>query len=249
MTTIYLVSIAMILTTVSFLNVFAQAANNQPNINATGVFDTGQMILGDNIKHLVILIPDEGHHGPGEEDEARFIAQPFVPQNAVVTPGTQVVWFSGDVGHDHNIVVRDTNSNNNTIFETGDFPEFEATRPITFNNTGTFDYADTIDYEGGFRMTGDISVVSGGGNSIDTSGNTFDTVGVLMIPSIMVQDVVNGMRSSGFGIDSMHNFKDLRGGQSDTGDEQTLVIWTANGMNLSEIGSRLQAISEPLPYE
>ena len=100
--------------------------DNQPNINATSVFDTGQMILGDNIKHLVILIPDEGHHGPGEEDEARFIAQPFVPQNAVVTPGTQVVWFSGDVGHDHNIVVRDSNSNNNTIFETGDFPEFEA---------------------------------------------------------------------------------------------------------------------------
>ena len=47
----------------------------------------------------------------------------------------------------------------------------------------------------------------------------------------------------------MHNFKDLRGGQSDTGDEQTLVIWTANGMDLSEIGSRLQSISERLPYE
>ena len=31
-----------------------------------------------------------------------------------------------------------------------------------------------------------------------------------------------------------HNFKDLHGGQSDTGDEQTLVIWTANGMDLSE---------------
>ena len=98
-------------------------------------------------------------------------------------------------------------------------------------------------------MTGDITVVSGGGNSIDASGNTFDTVGMLMIPSMMVQDVVNGMRSSGFGIDSMHNFKDLRGGQSDTGDVQTLVIWTANRMDLSEIGSRLQAISEPLPYE
>jgi hypothetical protein len=166
----------------------------------------------------------------------------------VITPGTQVVWFSGDVGHDHNIVVKDTNSNNNTIFETGDFPEFEATRAITFNNTGTFDYADTIDYEGGFRMTGDITVVNGG-NSIDMSRNTFDSVGVLMVPSMMVQDVVNGMRSSGFGIDNMHNFKDLRGGQSDTGDEQTLVIWTANGMDLSEIGSRLQAISEPLPYE
>jgi plastocyanin len=227
---------------------FSQTEENQPNINATSVFKTGQMIIGDNIKHLVILIPDEGHHGPGEEDEARFIAQPFVPQNAVVTPGTQVVWFSGDVGHDHNIVVRDTNSNNNTIFEAGEFPEFETTRAITFNSTGTYDYADTIDYEGGFRMTGDITVVNRG-NSIDTSVSTFDTVGVLMIPSMMVQDVLNGMRSSGFGIDSMHNFKDLRGGQSDTGDEQTLMIWTANSMDLNEIGSRLQAISEPLPYE
>ena len=44
---------------------FAQVVDNQPNINATNVFDTGQMVLGDNVKHLIILIPDEGHHGPG----------------------------------------------------------------------------------------------------------------------------------------------------------------------------------------
>jgi hypothetical protein len=70
-----------------------------------------------------------------------------------------------------------------------------------------------------------------------------------MIPSMMVQDVVNGMRSSGFGIDSMHNFKDLRGGQSDTGDEQTLVIWTAGGKSLNDITSQIRQISEGLPYE
>ena len=63
------------------------------------------MILSNNVKRLVIPIPDEGHHGPGEEDESRFIAQPFVPQNVVVRPGTQVVWYNGDVGHEHNIVV------------------------------------------------------------------------------------------------------------------------------------------------
>ena len=192
--------------------------------------------------------PDEGHHGPGEEDEARFIAQPFVPQNAVITPGTQVVWFSGDVGHDHNIVVRDTNSNNNTIFETGDFPEFEATRAITFNNTGTFDYADTIDYEGGFKMTGDITVVNRG-NSSAASSNTFDTVGAFMVPSIMVQNVLNELGGAGFGIDSVHNFKDLRGGQEDTGDEQTLVVWTNNGKSLNDITSQIRQISEGLSYE
>jgi plastocyanin len=227
---------------------FATVEGNQTNINATSVFDKGQMVLGDNVKHLVILIPDEGHHGPGEQDEARFIPQPFVPQHAVVTPGTQVVWFSGDVGHDHNIVVRDANSNNNTIFETGDFPEFATTRAITFNNTGTFDYADTIDYEGGFRMTGKIAVADLG-TSITSTNNTFDTVGVLMVPSMMVQDVANEMRSSGFGIDSMHDFKDLRGGQSDTGDEQTLVVWATAGKSLDEVKSLLQKISTDLPYE
>ena len=40
------------------------------------------------MKHLVIVIPNEGHHGPSEDNEASFIAQPFVPQNVVVTPGT-----------------------------------------------------------------------------------------------------------------------------------------------------------------
>lgn len=37
--------------------------------------------------------------------------------------------------------------------------------------------------------------------------------------------------------------------ESGTGDEQSLVIWTANCMDLNEIGSQLDAISEPLPYE
>jgi hypothetical protein len=37
----------------------ATVEENQPNINATSVFDTGQMVLGDNVKHLIILIPDK----------------------------------------------------------------------------------------------------------------------------------------------------------------------------------------------
>ena len=65
---------------------------------------------------------------------------------------------------------------------------------------------------------------------------------------MIVQDVVSVMRSGGLGIDSMHNFKDLRGGQSGTGDEQTLVGWTAGGKSLDEITSQLQEISTGLPY-
>jgi hypothetical protein len=41
------------------------------------------------------------------------------------------------------------------LFETGEFTELTASRPIAFNNTGEYEYADTIEYEGGFVMTGD----------------------------------------------------------------------------------------------
>src|ERR687896_348646 len=158
-------------------------AQTQPNLNATSIYDSGQMVLGNNVKHLVILIPNEGHHGSGEEDESRFISQLFVPQNTAVGPGTQLVWFNGDVGHEHNIVVNDNSGNQ--IFQTGEFTELAASRPITFNNTGPFQYADTVEYEEGFVMTGNVTVVNQ--NSTGAIG-TFDTVGAIMVPSPYVQD-------------------------------------------------------------
>ena len=47
----------------------------QPNINAKSMFDTKTMTLGNNInniKTLVILIPNESHHQEGEENETFF---------------------------------------------------------------------------------------------------------------------------------------------------------------------------------
>ena len=64
-----------------------------------------------------------------------------------------------------------------------------------------------------------------------------------------LQSVAESMRSTGFGIDSMHTFTDLRGGQEGTGDEQVLVVWTASGKSLEEIALRLGEVSEGLPYE
>ena len=91
------------LTNASSLNVFGQINTT----TAESIFQNKSLVIPPNIKQLVILIPNEGHHGPGEEDEARFIADPFVPQNAVVSPGTRIIWYNSDVGHEHNIVVRD----------------------------------------------------------------------------------------------------------------------------------------------
>ena len=66
------------------------------------------MTSGGNIKDLVILIPNEGHHADGEDKESRFLDQHFVPENAMINTGTTVSWFNGDVGHERTIDVKDT---------------------------------------------------------------------------------------------------------------------------------------------
>jgi len=228
-----------------------------PTINASSIFDTHQMILGNNVKNLIILIPNEGHHGP-QADEDRFLDQPFIPQNAVVNKGTNIVWFNGDVGHDHNLVVTN-NSTGGTVYETGVFPQFEV-RNVVLNETGNYHYTDTEDYEEGFVMSGNIQAVDQSQSSSSTpsslspmslSGNTrssADTVGVLMVPTQDIQTSTTDLESKGFTIDSTHNFKDLRGGQSGTGDEQTLIVWTTAGMDTSNMATNLQEFSSGLPY-
>jgi hypothetical protein len=71
----------------------------QPNINASSLFNTRTMILPNSIKNLVITIPDEAHHG----DPAQFGGKESRPQNAVINKGMYVVWYSADVNHDHNL--------------------------------------------------------------------------------------------------------------------------------------------------
>jgi hypothetical protein len=70
-----------------------------------------------------------------------------------------------------------------------------------------------------------------------------------MVPLEDSQAIVQQLRTAGFGIDSMTNFQDLRSaGDDDGGDQQTLLVWTTNGMQTSEIASTLQQISQELPY-
>jgi hypothetical protein len=80
---------------------FAANGNEQPNINAANLFNTKTIVLPNNVKSLVILVPDEAHHSPKALPAKRFINQTYLPENAVVSPGTTIVWFSGDNAHDH----------------------------------------------------------------------------------------------------------------------------------------------------
>ena len=46
-----------------------------------------------------------------------------------------------------------------------------------------------------------------------------------MVPTQDIAQYTSDLQNRGFLPDSTHNFQDFRGGQSGTGDEQTLIIW------------------------
>jgi hypothetical protein len=71
---------------------------------------------------------------------------------------------------------------------------------------------------------------------------------MLMVPTQDIQTYAADLQNKGFTINSTHNFKDLRGGQSGTGDEQTLIVWTTSGLDVPSIVANLQDFTLELPY-
>jgi plastocyanin len=260
-----LVIIFTVLIIASFLHfssitsiVLAQAnnndpGNNQPNINADNIFNTKTMVLGNNVKNLVILIPDEGHHGPNEVDEARFLEQQFVPANAVINPGTTVSWFSGDVGHERTVNVKDA-TGSSVLFSTGVITESQASKTYTFNTPGTYNYEALGDE--GVIMRGTVTVksiqspvtIAAAATAGSGVGGAIDTVGVLMVPTQGLGKYVQDVKNAGLTVVSTHDFKDLRGGQKGTGDVQTLLVWASGGKDLNSVIAPLRQISLTLPY-
>lgn len=218
-------------------------ANNSTSGIATSIYDTHEFNAGDDVQNLFILIPNEAHHGPGEEDEARYLNQPFVPESVTVSPGTNVVWFNGDVGHEHNLAITGGSSGApNPIYQTGEFSEFDA-RNYTFNDVGDFSYADTVEYENGFIMRGNISIADSSQQGTSGGGNP-QSVGLLMVPTEDLAQHTQDLQSRGFVIDSTHNFPDVR-----EGDEQTLIVWEVpETSDVSTIITDLAEVSQQFPY-
>ena len=221
--------------------------NNQPNINAENIFNTKTMTSGGNIKDLVILIPNEGHHAAGEDKESRFLDQHFVPENAIINTGTTVSWFNGDVGHERTIDVKDTGGST-SLFNTGKITDMQLSPTYTFDKSGVYNYE--AEGDPGVIMRGTITVVDNLSSLVTSSdGSTaIDTVGILMVPTQDIDKYVQEIQNAGLTVDSRHDFKDLRGGQKGTGDVQTLIVWTSAGKDLNSIIPPISELSSSLPY-
>jgi plastocyanin len=230
-----------------------------PGIDASSIYETKSMDLGNNVKNLVILIPNEGHESQNIGDQStdqRLVNQPYIPQSVTVPVGTAIMWFNGDVDHDHKITLVGQGSNlNNMIFDSDDFAYNTASQPVVMNNTGSFDYyqAGVNNEDTDFVMNGTINVVDKSDNPNTTTGISTDepnaninTVGTLMVPTEDLPTYTSDLENGGFSILSTYNFNDIR-----SGDPQTLIIWgtSSSGTNsLENVVSQLEQITPTLPY-
>ena len=241
--------------------------NNQPDINATNLYKTHNMVLGNNVKNLVILVPNEAHE-PYSLKEQQLINQAFIPQNVRMNVGTTIVFFNADVGHDHREVIVN-GLTGSRVFDTRIFSYDDAddeddklpnsSHNYTFNEIGDFSYYDTV--FGKKVMNGTIEVGSNpltqaatmNNNNVDNNNPLtsyypqydFDTIGTFVVPIEMLDKYTRMFENQGLQIYDIHNFRNLM----DKDDaEQSLIVWTSNGQTLKSVIEKLQKITPTLPY-
>lgn len=236
---------------VSTTQITAMTGDFQPNTNASSVYYNQTMVLGKNIKNIVILIPNEAHEPPGLLKELRVVNQPFLPQNIVANVGTTLVWFPVDIPHTHQVSV--INEDSRPVFDSGVIKFNKASKPLKLNETGKFDFREDTKNPKypNFILNGTITIIDQKSPSIARSGITNpDTIVTYMIPANQLNKRISEFKSMGFGVDSIYKFKSLRGGGSEAGGDtqEYLLVLTSSGKEINAVISALQGITKTMPY-
>lgn len=216
------------------------------------------MVLGKNIKNLIIEIPNEGHEDPTQPKELRIVNQPYLPRNAIVNAGTTVTWFSADAGHTHQITLLD-NKTGKVVYESGPIANFAASKPIKFNETRAFAYSGQSNDKAvpNYKMNGTLAVINqSNSNSFNSTSSTaatsnnIDTISTIIVPAKLLDKVSSDLKGQGLGIDNQYPFKSLRGGGGTTGGDknQVMLVLTSSGKNLNEVISALNKVVPTLGY-
>ena len=225
--------------------------DQKPNIVSADVYQNQKMILGNNVKNLVIVIPNEAHETTGQpKNQLPLINQPYLPDNVVVNRGIRIIWFNADVGHVHHITLNSNGSN--VTYSSGPFAFNTSSPPLTINGTGKYAYfEENVNKDvPGFVMRGTITAEDLHQHlfSINNTSGEVNTVGAYMVPKIYLDKYVKELNKQGLIVDTTYSYKDLRGGQKGTGPEQTLVTWTSSETNMDKVISALKQITPTLPY-
>ena len=95
---IFIGALSLLIASPLFSSALAIGETQQPDINASKIYQSHKIVLGNNTKNLIITIPNEAHEPPGLlPRDLRVANQPYFPQSAIVDVGTTILWFNGDV--------------------------------------------------------------------------------------------------------------------------------------------------------
>src|SRR5215216_2353554 len=133
------------------------------NSVAANLYKNKSLVLSPNIRHFVVLIPNEAHESLNQpKDQYPLVNQAYLPQNIIVNPGIMVIWFNGDVDHDHKVSLTNDRNPESVLFDSGTFGFNEASQPIVLNDTGSYNYyeANVNENDEDFVMRGNITVIS-----------------------------------------------------------------------------------------
>jgi hypothetical protein len=245
--------VIIVLLMVSFAHTFSKSSFSQNAVLgnvAKDIFENKTLTLPSNVKNFVILIPNEAHESPLLPKEQRLINQPYVPQNLVSGANTQIIWFTGDVGHTREITLTDENSkevyNSRLKYNT-------ATEPFLLNHSGKFTYfeknANLQDPK--FVMEGSITITNGdvplnSNVNMTVSESPFDTMLVLMVPTNDIKKHIMTLVDNNLNIIDIYSFKDLRETGGGGANQTLLALGTNNPLDKSI--SVLKKITSSLPY-
>ena len=226
------------------------AQNSDLQNMATDIFNDKILTVPNTVKNFIVLIPNEAHESPLLQKEQRLINQPYVPQNLVVGPQTNIIWFSGDVGHTRKVTLTDDNSKE--IFDST-LKFNSASEPLSINQSGKFTYheenVNTQDPD--FVMEGTITIASSDSpsnisNNVNDTQPNIDTMAVLMVPTEDIKEHSEIIDENNVNILDQYTFKDLR--ETGTGGKnQTLLVLGSNDPP-DEIIAVLKKITSTLPY-
>lgn len=217
---------------------------------ATDIFNDKILTVPNTVKNFIVLIPNEAHESPLLPEEKRLINQPYVPQNLVVGPQTNIIWFSGDVGHTRKVTLTDDNSKE--IFDST-LKFNSASEPLSINQSGKFTYheEDANSQDPDFVMEGTITIASSDSpsnisNNVNDTQPNIDTMAVLMVPTEDIKKHSEIIGENNVNILDQYSFKDLRETGSG-GENQTLLVLGSNEPP-DETIAVLKKITSTLPY-
>jgi hypothetical protein len=223
-------------------NATITASTNGSQLDGQHIYETGSITADSDVKTLVITIPDNA----GADSSAW---EGFLPSNATVAVGTNVVVLNADVNATHTITMSGENQS--------------ATQAVPYQNSTAFPLNETGEYtftDQATQISATVRVVENASTTDDPITNASrSAVGLFVAPSGAKSAFEGHLNNLGFNAVSTYNFSGTQNASAaettttnasgsataSTGNttagsgEMTLFVWTQQVSHPNTIDGRL----------